>query len=209
MAGDNKFGVDEKWFKDRLLDQRKSTRGLARHLNIDPSSASRMLTGQRRMRMEEADAIARFLNVPVSEVLKHAGVNLEPIVHSRIVLAAIINARGEIERIREPKPLPQSVIDRAHAAIGSGNARVVAAHIRADKGPLAMWDDAVVLFDHTEIVDPGAIGVIAICRLREGQQVMVKIERARKTGEATVRGPDSSSREVQLDTATPVIAILP
>lgn len=209
MAEDNKQVIDKRWFFSRLEEQNKSVRALARHLEIDPSAVSRMFSGQRRMKMEEANAIARFLNAPVSEVLTHAGVSLEPVLSSRIVLAATIGGKGEVERMHEPKPLPQSVIDRAHAAIGSGNGRIIAAQIRAQSGPLAMWDDAVVLFDHTEIVDPGAIGVMSICRLREGKQIMAKIERARKTGEALVRNPDNTTKEVQLDTATPILAIIP
>jgi len=209
MAEANRQVIDKQWFFDQLEGQRKSVRALARHLEVDPSAVSRMFSGQRRMKMEEANAIARFLNAPVSEVLAHAGITMEPVVSSRVVLAATINGKGEVHRLQDAKPLPQQVIDRAHAAIGMGNNRVIAAQVRADGGALAMWDDAVILFNATDIVEPSAIGVISICRLREGTQIMAKIERARKTGEALVRGPDNSTKEVQLDTATPVLAIIP
>lgn len=203
--------VDKKWFFDKLEERRQSVRGLARHLEIDASAVSRMLAGQRKMQIEEAHSIARFLNAPVSEVMRHAGVakDLDGL-PTRILLAATINDKGEVSRLKDPKPLPQSVIDRAQASIaGKGNGKVIAAQIRAAKGPLAMWDDAVVLFDPTDRVDSEAIGSLAICRKMDGSQVMVKVERARKTGEATVRTASDTQVDVTLDTASPVIAVIP
>lgn len=138
--------------------------------------------------MDEAVAIARFLGAPVSEVLSHAGISVDldgqP---TRIVLAAVIVETGAIERLTEPRPLPQNWIDKAQAAIKPhGNGRIVAAQVRAQDGPLAIWDDAVVLFGHTDTVEHNAIGALSICRMMNGEQLLAKIERARKTGEARV-----------------------
>lgn len=203
--------IDREWFLDTLAKQNKSVRGLARHMEIDASAVSRMLSGKRKMRMDEAGEIARFLGVTVSDVLSHAGVAIDldgqP---TRVLLAAIINANGVVERLSEPKPLPQSVIDKAQAAIGIGrNHTVVAAQVRASSGPLLVWDDAVLLFTPTDSVSHDAIGTLSICRLRDGQQMLAKIDRARKTGEAIITGIDAVSREAVLLTATPVIAVVP
>jgi len=207
----NTSAVDKKWFFDKLDEQRKSVRGLARHLDLDASAVSRMLSGTRKMQIDEAHNIARFLNAPVQEVMRHAGVakDLDGL-PTRILLAATIDEKGFVSRLKDPKPLPQSVIDRASSAIsGKGNGRVIAAQIRASKGPLAMWDDAVVLFDPTDRVDNEAIGSLAVCRKMDGNQVLVRVERARKTGEATVRCANDVQLDVTLDTASPVIAVIP
>jgi transcriptional regulator with XRE-family HTH domain len=203
--------IDKDWFFDRLKEKDKSLRGLARHMGLDASAVSRMLNGTRRMQLEEADEIARFLGAPVAEVLKHAGVAIDlDGVATRIILTSVINEKGNVERLHEPRPLPQSFIDRATAAIHmQGNGAVIAAQIRADTGPLAAWDDAVALFRHTEIVEPSAIGSLAVCRLFEGEQIIAKIERARKTGEARIVTFEDAKREVMLLTATPVIAVIP
>lgn len=184
---------------------------MARHLEIDPSAVSRILSGQRRMKMNEANSIAFFLGAPVSEVLRHAGVSVDnegqP---TRVLLAATINSAGQIERLMDPRPLPPSVIERAQAAvIGQGNGRIIAAQVRASEGPLAVLDDAVVLFKHTHDVEASAIGALSICRLHEGEQIMAKIERARKTGEARIVCTSGKIKEVVLQTATPVMAIIP
>lgn len=203
--------IDKDWFMEKLHDQKKSLRGLARYMELDPSSVSRMLSGERRMRMEEAAEIARFLGAPVSEVLQHAGVAFDldgqP---TRIILAAIVNDAGTIERLKEPRPLPPSFIERAQAAVRTaGNGRIVAAQVRAATGPLALWDDAVVLFNHTDTVEHDALGQLSVCRLHEGEQVLAKIMRARKTGEARILTAVGEEREVMLQTATPVLAMIP
>jgi len=203
--------IDKEWFMEKLHDQKKSLRGLARYMEMDPSSLSRMLSGERRMRMEEAAAIARFLGAPVSEVLQHAGVAIDldgqP---TRIILAAIITENGAIERLKEPRPLPPGFIERAQAAIRThGNGRVVAAQVRAATGPLALWDDVVILFGHTDAVEHDAIGQLSVCRLHEGDQILAKITRARKTGEAWIMTVGGGEREVMLQTATPVLAVIP
>lgn len=203
--------IDRAWFFKKLEEGNKSVRGLARHLELDPSAVSRMLSGHRKMKIEEANQIARFLGAPVSEVLTHAGVSVDlDGAPTRILLAAIINETGKVERLKDPRPLPQSVIDRAQAAIiADGEGTIIAAQVRALKGTLAYLDDTVILFRHTETVDPAAIGTLAICRSRDGEQFLAKIERARKTGEARILNAHGDVRDVLLDTATPVLAMIP
>lgn len=203
--------MNKRWFRDKLAERDQSMRDLARHMKIDVSAVSRMLSGQRKMQMEEAHSIALFLHAPVSEVMRHAGVakDLDGL-PTRILLAATVTETGSIERLKDAKPLPQAVIDRASTAIvGSGNGKIIAAQVRAGSGPFAIWDDAVVLFNHTEIVEASAIGALSICRVRDGDQFMAKIERARKTGEARIFLANGKAKEVVLETATPVIAIIP
>jgi len=203
--------IDGKWFKDRLADRKKSTRGLARHLDIDPASASRMLNGQRKMSMEEAQKIAIFLGLPLGEVMRHTGIQMDgdgqP---SRIVLAAMIGENGKLERLPEPRPLPHSVIEKATLALGLGyNQQVIAAQVRAPNGPLNLWDDAVILFTVAETVEPLAVSALSIVRLRDGSQYLAKVDKARKTGEADITTAAGKMNDVILETATPIIALIP
>ncbi|GEM_PF-1011653 len=203
--------IDGDWFHARLKDTGKSLRALARHMDSDPSAVSRTFSGHRRMRMDEATQIAGFLGVSLADVMKHAGITAEadgP--QARIVLAATINESGVIEMLPEPKPLPASVVEKAQLAVGGHyNRQVVAAQIRASSGALAIWDDAVLLFSQTDMVDASAIGALSICRLRDGRQVLAKVERARKTGEANLVSPAGKSEEVALLAASPIIAVIP
>ena len=199
--------VDSDWFRRKFAEKHTSYRAFAREHGMDPSAVSRMLAGQRRMQRDEAAAIAQFIGAPVTEVLKHAGVIIEGAV-TPILLVATINERGQIERLSEPRPLPHSVIERAQSAIDAVP-RVLAAQIRALTGPLTVMDDAIVLFGHTDDVDTASIGALSICRNFAGDQIMARIERARKTGEARVVTIDGQIKEFDLQTATPILAIIP
>lgn len=204
--------IDSEWFYERLENSGLSLRQLAKNIDLDPSSLHRTFNGGRKMQLEEAKHIATFLRAPINEVLRHAGMSVDlDGLPTRIMLTSIIGEDGVIERIKEPKPLPQSVIEKAQAAISrAGNGQIIAAQIRSSKGPLAIWDDAVVLFKPTEAVEPAAIGTLSILRDRDSlRQGMAKLLRARKTGEATIQTANGEVKELSLDTATPVIAIIP
>jgi len=202
--------VNKEWFEQKLAERKQSMRGLATHMGLDVSAVSRTFSGARKMQLSEAQAIAQFLQAPVSEVLRQAGMAVDldgqP---TRILLAATVDAGGKIERLKEAKPLPQSVIDRAQAAIRPEHGSILAAQIMALNGPLMVLDDAVVLFRATDGVEPAAIGALSICRTFDGEQILAKIERARKTGEARVILTSGKVREFRLHTATPILAILP
>lgn len=204
--------VDNDWFKAKLEDNNMSMRDLAKRMDMNVSSLSRTFAGLRKMQMDEAKQIAHFLRAPVTEVMRHAGVAVDlDGLPTRIMLAAYIAHDGIMHRLKDPKPIPQSIIEKAQSAIArSGNGQIIAAQVRASEGALSMWDDALVLFQPTDTVENSAIGSLAIVRNREsGNQGIVKLMRARKTGEATIQRASGEVVEMMLDTATPVIAIIP
>ncbi|WP_026793167.1 helix-turn-helix domain-containing protein [Pleomorphomonas oryzae] len=202
--------VDQAWFMDQLKKNGKSLRGLAKHMDVDPSGISRMFSGQRKMKVEEVSEIALFLGVHTSEVLKHAGVAYDlDGAPTRILLASTIDEHGNLSSLHEARPLPQSLIDRAQSATRDINSQIIAAQVRASSGPLTVWDDAVILFQHTDVVDSSAIGQLSICRASSGEQFLARVIRARKTGEALIVRIDDIEQETMLVTATPVLAVLP
>ena len=68
--------VNTQWFKDRLAEQGKSQAALARHMDIDKASLTRIFQGKRRLQLEECKKVARFLSVPVDMILENAGIQL-------------------------------------------------------------------------------------------------------------------------------------
>lgn len=158
------------------------------------------------MRLDEASAIAQFLGVPAEEVLRRAVMrnvrNGEP----SILISAFVDEIGQVQKLKKAMPVPHAVITALSAYDGLN---IVAAQIRAASGALAILDDAVILFCATETVEATAIGTLAICRSNDGKQLLGKFERMRRTGEACVRLADGELRELVLDAATPVFAIVP
>lgn len=202
--------IDRQWFIDRLAAGNKSVRGLARHLDIDASAVSRMLSGQRRMKMEEADAIARFLGSPVNEVLTHAGVAAGSDANMEIMLSQTIDEEGRITGLEERNILPKDVIERAYAAIGHhSRSKICAAQVRAESGPLAALDDAVMFYISTDAIEPTSIGTLSVCETIDGDLFLAKVDKARKTGEATLRFASDETAEHILKSAAPIIAIIP
>jgi phage repressor protein C with HTH and peptisase S24 domain len=70
--------MDANWFQQALDRAGASQADLARHLRLAPSAVSRMLKGERQMKLLEAVQVADFLGVTQEEVLRHAGAAVDP-----------------------------------------------------------------------------------------------------------------------------------
>ena len=92
--------MDAIWFQQALDRAGASQADLARHLRLAPSAISRMLKGDRQMRLLEAVQVAAFLGVSQDEVLQHAGASIEPPVD------AISGPTGPARRGRPPRAMP-------------------------------------------------------------------------------------------------------
>ena len=60
--------MDANWFQQALDRAGASQADLARHLRLAPSAISRMLKGERNMKLTEAVQVAAFLGVSQEEV---------------------------------------------------------------------------------------------------------------------------------------------
>jgi phage repressor protein C with HTH and peptisase S24 domain len=65
--------MDTIWFQEALDRAGATQADLARQLGLAPSAVSRMLRGERQMKLLEAVQVAQFLGVSQDEVLRHAG----------------------------------------------------------------------------------------------------------------------------------------
>lgn len=66
--------VDTAWFKKKLVERKLSQRAVGRALGIDFSSVSKLFTGERHHRGEEAKELALLLGEPLDAVLNALGV---------------------------------------------------------------------------------------------------------------------------------------
>lgn len=87
--------MDANWFQQALDRAGVTQADLARHLRLAPSAISRMIKGERQMKLLEAVQIANFLGVSQEEVLRHAGAAAEPLSRSE-----------PPRRGRPPRPMP-------------------------------------------------------------------------------------------------------
>jgi len=75
------------WFQQTLERAGMSQADLARHLGLAPSAISRMLKGERQMKLLEVVQIAAFLGISQDEVLRHAGAGTEEAVPAGATVA--------------------------------------------------------------------------------------------------------------------------
>ena len=73
--------MDANWFQQALDRAGMTQADLARHLRLAPSAISRMLKGERQMKLVEAVQVADFLGVSQDDVLRHAGATADPPPH--------------------------------------------------------------------------------------------------------------------------------
>lgn len=87
--------VDTRWFQNAIRNADLSQNRLAAVLGIDKGALSLMLNGKRKMTLDEAARLAEILNLPVDEVLAHAGAKL-PKGPKSVPVIATIDATGEL-----------------------------------------------------------------------------------------------------------------
>lgn len=68
--------MQTEWFRQKLADRKLSQRQLAKLMGLDPAAISLMFRDQRKMTNEEAHFIASTIGVPVTEVLRRAGIEV-------------------------------------------------------------------------------------------------------------------------------------
>jgi transcriptional regulator with XRE-family HTH domain len=162
--------VNADWFKQQLEQRRLSQRKLARFLELDPSAITLTLNGKRRMQLDEASRIATFLGVPVEEVLKNAGLSLEQNQPRLVALYGAIDSGNQVEvfedrtTVEAPPILPSNVV-----------AVVVMNHD-------SLIHRALAYFLLEDTINPGAIGRLAIARLRDGRMFFSRIEPGSRPG---------------------------
>jgi hypothetical protein len=202
--------INKEWFVNQLSRKGQSIRGLGRFLDIDASAVSRMFDGKRNMKMDEAEKIARFLAVTTEEVLKQAGVSLDSSRVRPILLKSTVFSDGHLETLPEPLEISPELMARVQANVPFGNrGNMTIAQVRAEDGPMSVLDDAIVVYEQSDTIEPAPKGVLSISRLRDGVTMIGHIESARKTGEATIRTPDGKLKKVLIEASSPVLAIIP
>ena len=85
--------MDGRWFHQALERVNATQADLARQLRLAPSAVSRMMKGERQMKLLEAVQIADFLGASQEEVLRHAGEATAPPPPGRCRGGAVVRPR--------------------------------------------------------------------------------------------------------------------
>lgn len=109
------WDVDSQWFFDQLQARKLSLRGLAKLLDMSPSSLSLRLGGHYQITMEEAGAMAGLLGVTFEEIVHRAGIKIpkDPSRSVRLVgqvHGVTVKPGKGLGAIERPGPLPAGVV---------------------------------------------------------------------------------------------------
>jgi transcriptional regulator with XRE-family HTH domain len=69
-------GFNRHWFIEQLKKEGMNQRAFAKKLDLDPAAVSYMLSGRRRVTLDEAKKIADLFGVNTTEVMRNAGVQV-------------------------------------------------------------------------------------------------------------------------------------
>lgn len=108
--------LNKSFFTDRLRAIKLSQRQLAKKIGLDPAAVSYMLSGKRRMTMPEAKAIADQILVPVTEVMRQAGIEVLDDVR-KVPVAGYVGANSVVTML--PKGTHDMVIAPGDVPQGS------------------------------------------------------------------------------------------
>lgn len=164
--------IQTKWFRERLAERSLSLRGLARQMDLDPASVSRMMNGRRQMSSAEANAIANLLRVPVTEVLRHAGVPVDDDVRS-VAVSAVIDCEHRVRAVRGARiPAPYDM-----------QADGVVLQVRCPSSSMDGW---LILCASTVLQPTAALERLALVRLTNGSQVLGSLRKGYSNGSFNV-----------------------
>ena len=72
----NRMKPDKRFIVGRLKDLDKTQTSLGKALSIDRAQVTRLLDGDRRVRLDEVETLARHLDISTIEMLRRLGLNL-------------------------------------------------------------------------------------------------------------------------------------
>ena len=183
-------------FKARIADQLTSLRALAGRMGMEPSSLSMTINGKRKLTGAEAGQLAELLEVPVAEVLRHAGIEIRHNGDGLAPVVAWLDAQGLVHR--EGLLGPKAVT--APAGTGEGLQA-----IRAQAGRLDGW--TFFFRDVAQGVGPEAVGRLCVVRVagEEGRRLRF-VSRGYEQGVWTLGAMDGDIMEAaRLVSAAPIV----
>lgn len=200
--------LDAEWFKKQLDRVGKSQNALGKFLGIGGSQASRMMSGQRKLRFDEVPKVARFLSVSVEDVLEHAGLPVATKGLAPIQATEVVDGNSTVKGAHDPIALPTDLEEKIRGIIPFDKTDdVTAALIVAPAGALSIWNDQVVVYEKFS-GKPPEMGTLSMARLRDGVQVMGKVLSASKTGDVTLEMAGGEKRAVKIEAIAKVIGVL-
>lgn len=163
--------INADWFRDRLKAIKLSQRALAKRMGVDPAAISYMLQGKRNMSMEEAKLMADIFLMPVTEVMRQAGIDVTDDVRK-------VPIKGYTDKEHVVNFMPKGTYDTTHSPQDMPSKSFVLQH-RASSTPTDGWMTFVSGEEH----DPkDMLDQYCYVALEDGTAMLAVLRKGYKTG---------------------------
>jgi hypothetical protein len=184
---EQRFAVDTAWFKEKLAMADMSMRTLGKRIGLDVSAVSLMLSGKRKMTIQEAGSIASQIGASVEEVLRRAGVEEMGFRESLVTIHGHAVASGGI--LAGHGDGPASVPGPGAPGLKG---------IWVAEGRMAGW---VLMYQPGRGIPPEAMGALCVI---DGSRV-TWVDKGWQPGEFKVTGLDGDVRIERISSAVPIL----
>lgn len=185
------------WFVKKLEGRKLSQRGMAKMMGLDPSALSLMLRGKRRMTVHEAAQMAVLLDVPPSEVLTNAGVQLPPAAKMVPMIGYVVE-NDQVALLGEAN----------HELIeGPGELQSSSVCVRCQYGHNEFMDGWILFANDMSGSPELAIDTLAICAIKGNGMKVARIKRGYRRGHYNLVTNSSTMQNVELAWASPIVWI--
>ena len=163
--------MNTEWFKQKLAERKLSQRQLAKLMGLDPAAVSLMLRDQRKMTNEEAHFIASTIGVPVTEVLRQAGIEVLDDVRS-VKVMGYVDTDSAVTLF--PKRTYDKVVGPADCPEGT-----YALQMRTPGVPGDGW---MIFVSPAEEEPRQGLGQYSVVALDNGEHVVAFVQRGYRSG---------------------------
>lgn len=192
---------NKEWFVNRLQALKISQRKLAKMIDLDPSAVTLMFTGRRKITPDEVHQIAGIFNVPVTEVMRHAGVDVTDDVR-KVKIKGYIGEKSRVTLI-ESTPVDTAI---APADVPNDSFCLQVRH------PGATNDGWLIFVSGEKTTAQSLIDRPALVSMEDGSLVTCLIRRGYKPNTSNIyplNGAAEPYENQKIEWASPVLWIRP
>lgn len=174
-----------------------SMRSLGKTMGVSHSQLSSILSGKRKMQLNEAALLSQIFGQAIHRIIENAGVFVQPVGARRAQVVGVVQGDGTvqelvgeaIERTAAPENLPH---------------KAVAVQMRTALSDLAWMDGATLFCAEPNGIDEAAIGRLCLVQIKNGPSVVAVVQRGYAPDRFHLSGP-YSQQDVRLDWASQII----
>lgn len=189
--------INRRYFDSLLAEKKLSLRGLATRMGMNHSQLSLTFSGARRMTLDEAANLANIFGVPLHKIVENAGVTVKLTNGRRVPVIGAVRADGTVEMYKS------TTIERTTAP-EDVPADSIAVQCRMAGTPLDWMDGFVMFLRKPDEIDPGSLGRVCLCRIKDGPVVLSMVRRGYRDNTFNLSGPFHQDSAV-IEWASPIL----